>query len=64
MSELDIFHACIPQIIELIIICRGLNREQYEIWKAETMKEISEEAAGFMKKVLIIVSLFRNENYG
>lgn len=64
MSESDIFHAYRPQIIELIIICRGMNREQYEIWKVETMKEIPEEAARFMKKVLIIVSSFRKENDG
>lgn len=64
MSESDIFHAYRPQIIELIIICRGMSREQYEIWEAETMKGTPEKAAGFMKKVLIIVSAFRKENDG
>ncbi len=64
MSESDVFHAYRPQIIELIIICRGMNREQYEIWEVETMKETPEKAAGFMKKVLRIVSAFRKENDG
>lgn len=62
MSELDIFNMYRQQIIELIVVCRGMNREQYENWKVKTMKETPEKAAGFMKKVLIIVSAFGKEN--
>lgn len=64
MTEMDIFNMYRPQIMELIIICRGMDREQYENWKVETVKETPKKAIGFMKKVLIIVSAFRKENDG
>lgn len=59
MTGLDIFHMYRPQIIELAVICQDMNRKEYESWKAETMKATPMKAAGFMGKVIMIVSAFR-----
>lgn len=64
MSEKDLFIQFIPQIAELIVEIKKMTSERYEEFKREWMEEVkinAPSAVEFMKKVLIVIDTYLQE---
>lgn len=58
MSESELYLMYQPQIAELIVSCQQMTPESYERWKQETRESTSDEARGFMEKVIAVVDKY------
>ena len=65
MSERELFKQSIPQIAEMIVICRGMAPEQYQNFKKEWLAEVARDrpkALPFIRKVFIVIDTYLQED--
>lgn len=55
MTERDLFFQYIPQIAEIITVCRKMTAEEYMMFKKKALKESSGKGRSFIKKVFFVV---------
>jgi len=55
MTEYDLFINCIPMIAEIAVKYHGLDRQEYDDWKQETLDTAPETARTFIEKVFIVI---------
>lgn len=55
MTERELFESCIPQIAEMITICRGLPAEEFERWKRDVMGETKDSVKPFIQKIFRVI---------
>ncbi len=52
MTEYDLFAAYLPEIVEMVNLCRRLDKAEFEEWKQDTMEHCPEMVKGLVGKVL------------
>lgn len=55
MTERDFFIEMIPQIAELVVECRKMEKKDYEDYKQEMFNIVDPRAVPFLKKVFIVI---------
>lgn len=58
MKELELFQESIPQIAEMITICKGLTLKEYTDFKRDTLHNASESSRPFMQKVFAVIEMY------
>ena len=67
MSERELFRQSIPQIAEMIMICRRMAPERYQQFKRDWLAEVgrrAEKALPFIRKVFIVIDTYLQEDAG
>ena len=55
MTERDLYVSSIPQIAEIAVESRRMDRKEYENWKRETLDSVPESAKAFIQKVFFVI---------
>ena len=55
MTERDVYEERIPQIAELILLCRQMSEDEFCQWKKDVLKRSDRKAHEFLRKVFFTI---------